>query len=124
LSLLRSFYFSCEQVAVANSEEVPVKTATLTLTESFMLDAGVSAATLARLTGVAPTSLRDALRGESYLGAEKEARILKTVSLVAKFKQALEPLDLPKEWADLDVLIKSGKTPKEVEALVKQIFNQ
>jgi hypothetical protein len=99
-----------------------VKTATMTLTESFMRDAGLSAASLARLTGVAPTSLRDALRGESYLGAEREARILETVSLVAKFKQALEPLDLPKEWADLDVLLKSGRTPQEIESLVKQIF--
>jgi hypothetical protein len=99
-----------------------VKTATMTLTESFMRDAGISAATLARLTGVAPTSLRDGLRGESYLGAEKEARILETASLVAKFKEALEPLDLPKEWADLDVLIRSGRTPEEVEILVKQIF--
>jgi hypothetical protein len=36
----------------------------------------------------------------------------------------LEPLDLPKEWADLDVLIKSGRTPEEVEGLVKQIFEK
>ncbi len=99
-----------------------MKTATLTLAESFMRTAGISAATLGKLAGVSPTSLRDALRGESYLGGEREARVLETASRVAKFKEALEPFDLPKEWADLDVLIKSGRTPEEVEGLVKQIL--
>ncbi len=98
-----------------------MKTATLILAETFLREAGISAATLARLAGVSPTSLRDALRGESYLGAEREARILETASRVAKFKVALEPLDLPKEWPDLAILLKS-RTPEEVVGLVGQMF--
>lgn len=88
-----------------------------------MLESGISAATLARLTGISPSTLRDALRGESYLGAEREARILETASRVAKFKEALEPLDLPKEWADLETLLK-WKTPEEVAGLVGQMFSR
>jgi hypothetical protein len=98
-----------------------MKTATMILTEAFMREASVSAATLARLAGVSPTSLRDALRGESYLGAEKEARIQEISSRIARYKIALEPLDLPKEWDYLEMLMKT-KTPEEVAGLVRQIF--
>jgi hypothetical protein len=76
-----------------------VKTATLTLTESFMRDAGVSAVVLARLTGVAPTSLRDALRGESYLGAEKELAFLKQLHSLP---------NLNRHW-NLSICRKSGQ---------------
>ena len=100
-----------------------MKSATLILTERFLLESGISAATLARLTGISPSTMRDALRGESYLGAEREARILETASRVAKFKEALEPLDLPREWMDLDTLMK-GKTPEEVAGLVGQMFQR
>jgi transcriptional regulator with XRE-family HTH domain len=99
-----------------------MKTATMILTESFMRESGISAATLARMAGVSPTSLRDALRGESYLGAEREARILETASRVAKFKEALEPLDLPREWNDLAALLES--TPEQVRECVGSIFQR
>ncbi len=89
-----------------------------------MRDAGISAAVLARLAGVAPTSLRDALRGESYLGLEKEVRLLEMASRIAKMREAVEPFDLPREVSDLDALLKSGRTLEEVRQLVNAIFNQ
>jgi len=48
---------------------------------------------------------------------------LETASRVAKFKEALEPLDLPKEWADLDALLR-GISPEEVAGLVGQMFGR
>jgi hypothetical protein len=99
-----------------------MKSATLILTERFMLESGISAATLARLTGISPSTLRDALRSEGYLGAEREARILETASRVAKFKIALEPLDLPREWMDLASLLES--TPEQVRECVGSIFQR
>jgi hypothetical protein len=89
-----------------------------------MRTAGISAATLGKLAGISPTSTRDALRDEVYLGSEKEARLLETASRVSKFREALEPLDLPKEVSDLDALLKTGRTPEEVESFVKQIFEK
>ena len=101
-----------------------MKSATLILTERFLLESGISAATLARLTGISPSTMRDALRGESYLGAEREARVLEIASRVAKFKIALEPLDLPKEWADLAALLESGTSPEQVREMVSAIFQR
>lgn len=100
-----------------------MKTATLILAESFMREAGISAASLARLVGLSPSTLRDALRGEAYLGGEREARVLETASQIAKFREALEPLDLPREWTDLESLMKT-KTPEEVAGLVGQMFGR
>ena len=98
-----------------------MKTATLILAERFLFEYNISAAALAPMVGVSASGLRSALRGEVYLGSEKEARILETASRVAKFKEALEPLQV-KEWADLEALLKSGRTPEEVRGLVDAIF--
>lgn len=88
-----------------------------------MLESGISAATLARLAGISASSMRGALRDESNLGAQREAEILEIASRVAKFKVALEPLDLPRELTDLETLIES-RTPEEVAELVRQIFGR
>ena len=101
-----------------------MKTVTLNLTESLMRAANISAATLGKLTGISPTSVRDALRDEVYLGSEKESRLREMASRISKFKESMEPLDLPRGVSDLDALLKSGKTPEEVRGLVDAIFNR
>jgi hypothetical protein len=89
-----------------------------------MKEAGISAAYLSRLVGLSPSTLRDALRGEAYLGGEREASVLETASRIAKFKEALEPLDLPKEWTDLRALLDSNVEPEQVREIVSTIFQR
>lgn len=98
------------------------KTATLIMTEKYVAESRVPIAILARLMNVSPSLLRGALRGDLYIGSERESRLLELASLVAQYTKALRPLPLPPEWSDVQKLLKSGKSPEEVAAIVDSLF--
>lgn len=98
------------------------KSITLIMAEKHVDESGVPISTLARLMNVSPSLLRGAIRGDFYVGSEREARLLELASLVAQYTKALRPLPLPPEWSDVQKLLKSGKTPDEVNAFVSELF--
>jgi hypothetical protein len=99
-----------------------MKTATLILAEKSMKESGASTGLIAALVGIAASTLRDALRDESYLGSEREAEIQRVASRLAEVKEALEPLGLPREVSDVMALVQSAKTSDELRRLVSAMF--
>src|SRR5450432_4027802 len=64
-------------------------------------DAGISMATLAVLADLRPTTLSGVHRGVQMLDSVKEARLLTISFRLLELKQALAPLELPKEASDV-----------------------
>jgi hypothetical protein len=71
--------------------------------------ADISAATLARLVGVAPSTLTAAYRDQVYLGSEVEARLVDISCQVVELKNALSPLREPTNADDLRDLLRYMK---------------
>jgi hypothetical protein len=101
------------------------KSATLILAKHYLEAAGSPKSILvAGLVGIPASSLREALRGESYLGSEREAEIQKIASKLAKLKRALDPLGLPRDVADVKALMQSKKSPVEIRQIVNDILGR
>jgi hypothetical protein len=71
--------------------------------------ADISAATLARLVGVAPSTLTAAYRDQVYLGADVEAQLIEVSRQVVELKNALAPLREPTNANDLRDLLRYMK---------------
>src|SRR5260370_32618151 len=74
---------------------------TLSRARFNMGQAGLSAATLARLCGIAPSTLSAAFREQVYLGSEKESQLLTTTIRVQELQEALKPFREPTNCDDL-----------------------
>jgi|SRR5208282_322861 len=70
-----------------------------------METAKISAATLAKLTDLAPSTLSAAFRSVVYLGSETEARLLRMSIRVLELQEALRPLREPTDVGDLRRLL-------------------
>lgn len=97
-------------------------TTTLMRTKSQMEAAGITTATLAKICGISPSTLSGALRDLQYLGAEREALLLTTVTQVIELADALRPLQLPPNWSDLKQMLEAMRTnnvsPEQVRTTI------
>lgn len=88
--------------------------------------AGVSIATLARVGGLAPSTLVNAFRDLGYLGAERERDLFQLTIHLLEIQDALKPLELPTAADDLRRLLNAcqeqGVAPETIRAKVNEIF--
>ena len=85
----------------------------------------LSSSVLARIAGVPPASLSEALRDCRYLGSEKEAHLLFVAQRCSEILDALRPLAVVKgNWQTLNALYESGKSAEEIRATIIGLFEK
>src|SRR6266481_966232 len=88
--------------------------------------AGLSAATLAKLCDIAPSTLSAAYREQVYLGSEKEAELLTTALRVQELQEALKPFREPTNVDDLrrilDFIAENNIEPEAIRAALTSVF--
>lgn len=93
---------------------------TLIQIKKTMKTHNIPAALVAKLVDISPSSMRESLRGEVYLGAAKEGEIYETVCSVVRYQEAVQPFSLP-EWSDLKRLM-AAKSADEVNTVMDSLF--
>jgi hypothetical protein len=83
---------------------------------------GLSAAVLANIIGVSPTSLANAFRGVSQLSPQVEADLDSKTSILERIHDAMHPFPLPTDVAMLSELTQTKMPAEEMVAFVKQVF--
>lgn len=87
--------------------------------------AGVPLSVLAALCDVRPTSLSSAYREVMRLDGEKEARLFTVSCRLLELKQALDPLELPRQAGSVERMVQqleSGQvTLEEIRVFVARV---
>jgi len=83
---------------------------------------GLSTAALARLVGISPGTLRNAINETGKLSSVREAEIATVVARLKAFHDALHPLPLPSSWEALRELTISPLTPNDAAQFVAKLF--
>jgi hypothetical protein len=100
-------------------------TTTMARIQTNLESAQVSAAILAKLSGVPVSTLKEALADQRYLGAEKEAELLTLAVRVSSLVEAWKPMTFPKgDTESLRVLLESERTAAEIRKAVSTIFGR
>jgi DNA-binding XRE family transcriptional regulator len=73
-----------------------VPTITLSNVRRTIDTCGVQVVTLAKVYGIAPSTLSSGFADKSYLGSTKEAELLTLANQIARVVEALKPLELPR----------------------------
>jgi hypothetical protein len=100
-------------------------TATMSRIRTHLESAQISAAVLARLSGVPVSTLKEALQGARYLGGPEEARLLTLVVRAAEIVESLRPLTFAKgDVESLRALLDYQIEPVQVRQMVSTIFGR
>lgn len=100
-------------------------TATMARIRINLESAQVSAAILAKLSGVPVSTLKEALADQRYLGAETEAKLLTLVVQISSLVEAWKPMTFAKgDTESLRVLLEAERTPAEIRESVSAIFGR
>lgn len=106
-------------------EAMSVITATMARTRRNLEGAEISAAMFAKLAGVPQSTLKEALQGLHYFGAEKEAELLTLSVRVAEIVESLKPLMFGKgDVESLRTLLDSQIEPLQVREMVSRVFGR
>jgi hypothetical protein len=99
---------------------------TLSRAQFNMKNAGISAATLAKLCGIAASTLSAAYREQVYLGSEKEAEFLTTTLRVQELQESLKPFREPTNVDDLrrvlDFIAATNIEPDKIREALTGVF--
>jgi hypothetical protein len=100
-------------------------TATMARIRTHLDSAQISAAVMAKLSGVPVSTLKESLQGLHYLGAEKEAELLTLSVRLSEIIEALKPMTLAKGDAEsLRALLDGEVNPAQVRQMVSTIFGR
>jgi hypothetical protein len=102
-----------------------VLTATMARVKANVESADISAAVLSRLSKIPQSSLKEALQGARYLGAEREKELLILSARLAEIMESLNPLTVQKgDSESLQVLIDSHVEPSRIREWVSEVFGR
>jgi hypothetical protein len=100
-------------------------TTTMSRIRRHLESAQISAAVLAKLSGVPVSTLKEALADQRYLGGPEEARLLTLVVRVAEIVESLRPLTFAKgDVESLRVLLDGEVNPAQLREMVSRVFGR
>lgn len=87
------------------------------------LSSKISSSTIADAFGISPMKMSNALSGKVYLGAEDEAALSNFTLRLVELEDAIKPLALPADGAQLRTLVQAGLEVESVRSTIQILFN-